>query len=58
MGHALARGRGGVDRIAGMVEDWWDTRLIVRGRARGAVLTTGLVVWASKPPSATDSGFC
>jgi hypothetical protein len=27
------------------------------GRARGAVLTTGLVVWASKPPSATDGGF-
>jgi hypothetical protein len=28
------------------------------GRARGAVLTTGLVVWASKPPSATDGWFC
>jgi hypothetical protein len=28
------------------------------GRARGAVLTTGLVVCASKPPSATDGGFC
>jgi hypothetical protein len=28
------------------------------GRTRGAVLTTGLVVWASKPPSATDGGFC
>jgi hypothetical protein len=28
------------------------------GRARGVVLTTGLVVWASKPPSATDGGFC
>jgi hypothetical protein len=28
------------------------------GRARGAVLTTGLVVWASKPPSVTDGGFC
>jgi hypothetical protein len=28
------------------------------GRARGAVLTTDLVVWASKPPSATDGGFC
>jgi hypothetical protein len=28
------------------------------GRARGAVLTAGLVVWASKPPSATDGGFC
>ena len=27
------------------------------GRARGAVLTAGLVVWASKPPSATDGGF-
>jgi hypothetical protein len=24
------------------------------GCAWGAVLTTGLVVWASKPPSATD----
>jgi phage host-nuclease inhibitor protein Gam len=58
MGHTLARGRGGVDRIAGMVKDWRDMRLIVRGRARGAVLTTGLVVWSSKPPSATDSGFC
>jgi hypothetical protein len=23
------RGRGGVDRVAGMVEDWRDTRLIV-----------------------------
>jgi hypothetical protein len=28
------------------------------GRARGAVLTAGLVVWASKPPSATDGWFC
>jgi hypothetical protein len=28
------------------------------GRARGAVLTAGFVVWASKPPSATDGGFC
>jgi hypothetical protein len=28
------------------------------GRTRGAVLTMGLVVWASKPPSATDVGFC
>jgi hypothetical protein len=28
------------------------------GRARGAVLTIGLVVWASKPPSPTDGGFC
>jgi hypothetical protein len=27
------------------------------GHARGAVLTTGLVVWSSKPPSATDDGF-
>jgi hypothetical protein len=27
------------------------------GRAQGAVLTTGLVVWASKPPSATDEWF-
>jgi hypothetical protein len=24
------RGRGGVDRVAGMVEYWWDTRLIVK----------------------------
>jgi hypothetical protein len=28
------------------------------GRARGAVLTTGLVGWASKPPSATDGEIC
>jgi hypothetical protein len=28
------------------------------GRALGAVLTTGLVVWASKPPSATNAWFC
>jgi hypothetical protein len=28
------------------------------GRARGAVLMTGLVVWASKPPNATNGGFC
>jgi hypothetical protein len=28
------------------------------GRARGAMLTTCLVVWASKPPSATDAWFC
>jgi hypothetical protein len=28
------------------------------GRARGAVLTIGLVVWVSKPPSATDGKFC
>jgi hypothetical protein len=27
------------------------------GHARGAVLTTGLVVWASKPPSCIDGGF-
>jgi hypothetical protein len=27
------------------------------GRARGAVLTAGLVIWASKPPSATDGWF-
>jgi hypothetical protein len=29
LGHTLARGRGGVDRVAGMVEDWRDTRLIM-----------------------------
>jgi hypothetical protein len=29
LGHALARGRGGVDRVAGTVEDWRDTRLVV-----------------------------
>jgi hypothetical protein len=28
------------------------------GHARGAVLTTGLVVCSSKPPSATVGGFC
>jgi hypothetical protein len=28
------------------------------GRARGVVLMTGLVVWASKPLSATDAWFC
>jgi hypothetical protein len=28
-GHTLVRGRGGVDRVAGVVEDWRDTRLIV-----------------------------
>jgi hypothetical protein len=28
------------------------------GRAQGAVLTVGLVVWASKPPIARDGGFC
>jgi hypothetical protein len=28
------------------------------GRARGAVLTVGLVVWALKPPNTTDGGFC
>ena len=26
----LVRGRGGVDHVAGMVEDWRDTRLIVK----------------------------
>jgi hypothetical protein len=29
LGHALARGRGGLDHVASMVEDWQDTRLIV-----------------------------
>jgi hypothetical protein len=28
------------------------------GRARSAMLTVGLVVWASKPPSAMDDRFC
>jgi hypothetical protein len=28
------------------------------GCAQGAVLTAGLVVWALKPTSATDGGFC
>jgi hypothetical protein len=28
------------------------------GHKCGVVLMTGLVVWASKPPSATDGGFC
>jgi hypothetical protein len=49
---------------------WWSGPYCRRGRvlaghasdreghARGAVLTTGLVVWASKPPSATDGWFC
>jgi hypothetical protein len=27
-------------------------------RAQGAVLMAGLVVWALKPPNATDGGFC
>jgi hypothetical protein len=57
LGHAFARGRGGVDRVAGMIEDWRDTS-DRGGRAWGGVLTTGLVVWASKPPNAMDGGFC
>jgi hypothetical protein len=53
------RGRGGVDRVAGMVEYWRAAHASDRGGcAQGAVLTTGLVVCASKPPSATDGGFC
>jgi hypothetical protein len=28
------------------------------GRARGAMLTPCLVVWASKPPNAIVGGFC
>jgi hypothetical protein len=49
---------------------WWSGSCCRRGRgpvghasdhggcARGAVLTTGLVVWASKQLSATDAWFC
>jgi hypothetical protein len=49
---------------------WWSGLFCRRGRglavhmsghgghARGAVLTAGLVIWASKPPSATDGEFC
>jgi hypothetical protein len=49
---------------------WWSGPCCWRGRglagnvsdrvgcAQGAVLTVGLVVWASKPPSATDGWFC
>jgi hypothetical protein len=29
LGHTLARGHGGVDRVAGVVEDRWDTRLVM-----------------------------
>jgi hypothetical protein len=29
LGHALARGCGGVDRVASTVEDLWDTRLVM-----------------------------
>jgi hypothetical protein len=46
-GLCCRRGRG----LAGLASDRG-------GHARGAVLMTGLVVWASKPPSATDDGFC
>jgi hypothetical protein len=46
-GPCCRRGRG----LAGHASD--------RGeRARGVVLTAGLVVWASKPPSATNAWFC
>jgi hypothetical protein len=58
LGHALARGLGGVDRVSSVVENWRDTRLVVEDVQRGAVLTTSLVVWASKLPSATDGKFC
>jgi hypothetical protein len=46
-GPCCRRGRG----LAGHTSDHG-------GRARGAVLTAGLVVWASKPLSATDVWFC
>ena len=29
LGHTLAWGRGGVDCVAGVIKDWWDTRLVV-----------------------------
>ena len=53
-----------------LCEDWWSGPCCRHGRelaghasdreghARGVVLTTGLVVWVSKPPSAMDGGFC
>jgi hypothetical protein len=49
---------------------WWSGPCCSRGRglaghtsgrgghARGAVRTTDLMVWASKPPSATNGEFC
>jgi hypothetical protein len=46
-GPCCRRGRGLTGHVSGR-----------GGRARGVMLTVGLVVWASKPPSATDGGFC
>jgi hypothetical protein len=42
LGHALARGRGGLGCVIGAVEDWRDTCLGRGGRARDAIVTT---VW-------------
>jgi phage host-nuclease inhibitor protein Gam len=58
LGHALTREYSVLDRVAGMVMDWRDMRLVMEGHTHGAILTTGLVVWASKPPCAMDDGFC
>jgi hypothetical protein len=54
--HIIARGHGGVDCVAGMFKDWWDTRLYVGMRTR-CDTHVGLVVYASKPPSTTYGGF-
>jgi hypothetical protein len=38
MGHAPVRGRGGTGRVAGAIEDWWDTCPEREGRTCGAYL--------------------
>jgi hypothetical protein len=58
LGHALARERGGVDCVAARGRGLAGHASSRGGRVRGAVLTMGLVVWASKPPNATDGEFC
>jgi hypothetical protein len=57
LGHALVRGRGGVDYVAGVVEDWRDTRLVVEDAHE---VRYSQQVWWFGPENHTmsDGGFC
>jgi hypothetical protein len=57
LGHALARGHGGADRVAGAIEDWRDMYPWRGGRARTVILTVVSVVEPQNHLTLRTTGF-
>jgi hypothetical protein len=57
LGHTLARGRDGVDRVVGVVDDWRDTRLVVEDVHEVRCLRQVWWFWPQNHPTLRMSCF-